>query len=184
MTHLVHRRHMRRIVATCLILTIMTGSINAFRHRQCNSKMMCAGTQLTIRKSIAVLYSTELSNDVKVETTAIDSIRELPPNPILERVQKGLARLTENIPRPVLITVVAVASGLLFFELSKALLILALPIIAVLGKKCAHTATLGYYLKPVFCGANDFRTIITSHPVDEMYCMLLVSSMTIGNMNK
>lgn len=87
-------------------------------------------------KSNTVLYSAVLSNDVRVKNIAIDSIRDLPPNAILERVQRGLARLTENIPRPILITVVAVASGLLFFELSKALLLLALPVIAVLGKNC------------------------------------------------
>jgi hypothetical protein len=138
MTHLVHRKQKWRIVAICLLLTLMTGSISSFHRSQCSSKIMYSRTHLTIRKSTAVLYSTELSNEVKAEITGIDSIRELPPNPILERVQKGLARLTESIPRPVLITVVAVASGLLFFELSKALLILALPIIAVLGKNCDH----------------------------------------------
>jgi hypothetical protein len=161
MTQLVHRTHMRRIVAICLLLTIMTGGINAFRYCQCSSKSTCSGTHLTIRKSSAVLCSAELSNEVKVEITGIDSIRELPPNPILERVQKGLARLTENVPRPVLITVVAVASGLLFFELSKALLILALPIIAVLGKNWVYFTVPEEQSIPLHCGAKYCSTIVT-----------------------
>jgi hypothetical protein len=51
----------------------------------------------------------------------------------LEKVQQGFLALTENIPKPVLVTVIAVASGLFFFELSKAILLLSLPIILILG---------------------------------------------------
>jgi hypothetical protein len=51
----------------------------------------------------------------------------------LEKVQQGFLALTENIPKPILMTLIAVASGLFFFELSKAILLLSLPIILILG---------------------------------------------------
>ena len=56
------------------------------------------------------------------------------PAPLFERVQRGLARIIEIVPKPILVAVVAVVSGFLFFELSKTLLLLSLPVVVVLGK--------------------------------------------------
>ena len=62
-------------------------------------------------------------------------IRVSSSSPLLERVQRGLARIAQIIPKPILVTVVAVTSGILFFELSKTLMLLAIPIIVVLGER-------------------------------------------------
>lgn len=76
----------------------------------------------------------EVSDESRVKGNSIDSVRTISPSPIFERLQKSLARLTEVVPRPITLAVVAVASSLLLFELSKTLLFLAVPVIAVLGK--------------------------------------------------
>ena len=64
-----------------------------------------------------------------------DLIHVSSSSPLLERVQRGIARLAQIIPKPILVTVVAVTSGLLFFELSKTLMLLAIPVIVVLGER-------------------------------------------------
>ena len=75
----------------------------------------------------------EVSDETRIKGNSIETVSS---SPIFERVQRGLARLTEIIPKPIRLAVVAVASSLLLFELSKTLLFLAVPIIAVLGKCC------------------------------------------------
>jgi hypothetical protein len=77
--------------------------------------------------------SDEVSDETGAKGNSIDTVRDIPSSPIFERVQRSLARLTEIVPRPVTLAVVAVASSLLLFELSKTLLFLAVPVIAVLG---------------------------------------------------
>ena len=85
-------------------------------------------------ESMANSLSDEVSDGNRVKGNSIDSVRTISPSPIFERLQKSLARLTEVVPRPITLAVVAVASSLLLFELSKTLLFLAVPVIAVLGK--------------------------------------------------
>lgn len=79
------------------------------------------------------LFMDEVSDETRIKGNSIETVSS---SPIFERVQRGLARLTEIIPKPIRLAVVAVASSLLLFELSKTLLFLAVPIIAVLGKCC------------------------------------------------
>lgn len=86
------------------------------------------------KESTAKSLSDEVSDETGVKGNSIDTVRDIPSSPIFERVQRSLARLTEIVPRPVTLAVVAVASSLLLFELSKTLLFLAVPVIAVLGK--------------------------------------------------
>lgn len=85
-------------------------------------------------ESMANSLPDEVSDESRVKGNSIDSVRTISPSPIFERLQKSLARLTEVVPRPITLAVVAVASSLLLFELSKTLLFLAVPVIAVLGK--------------------------------------------------
>ena len=77
-------------------------------------------------------YFDKDGNEARVKGSSIETVSS---SQIFDRVQKGLARLTEIIPKPIRVAVVAVASGLLLFELSKTLLFLAVPIIAVLGER-------------------------------------------------
>ena len=81
-----------------------------------------------------VSKSTSLGN-LKVPPTIPSAVERVSSSSTaFERVQRGLARLSKAVPKTVILTVVAVASGLIFFELTKTLLLLALPVIAVLGK--------------------------------------------------
>ena len=84
-------------------------------------------------KSSIKLFIDEVSDETRIKGNSIETVSS---SPIFERVQRGLAGLTEIIPKPIRLAVVAVASSLLLFELSKTLLFLAVPIIAVLGKCC------------------------------------------------
>ena len=81
------------------------------------------------------LFAGLSSDEFADKNTKLDvaDVTQVPSRRLFERVQRGLAKLTEIVPKPILITVVAVASGLLFFELSKTLMLLALPVIVVLG---------------------------------------------------
>ena len=82
-------------------------------------------------------YYNEINEENKILGKNIETVSSsVPTFPMLERVSRGLARLTEIIPKNIRLAVVAVASSLLLFELSKTLLFLAVPIIAVLGKHC------------------------------------------------
>lgn len=92
------------------------------------------------------LHANEIDDaTVVTKSTSLGNLRVPPKIPFavdkvsssssaFERVQRGLARLSKSVPKTVILTVVAVASGLIFFELTKTLLMLALPVIAVLGK--------------------------------------------------
>lgn len=82
------------------------------------------------------LFTYQLSDDNKKSKDDVkDLIHISTSSPLLERVRRGLARIADIVPKPILMTVVTVASGLLFFELSKTLMLLALPVIVILGRK-------------------------------------------------
>ena len=100
--------------------------------RSVSLKVQAESTAAT--ESSITLFSDDVSDEIKINRNSIEAVSS---SPIFERVQKGLARLTEIIPKPIRLAVVAVASSLLLFELSKTLLFLAVPIIAVLGEHLA-----------------------------------------------
>lgn len=103
-------------------------------HRYQRSSNLNSLVETNKKESTAKSLLDEVSDETGVKGNSIDTVRDIPSSPIFERVQRSLARLTEIIPRPVTLAVVAVASSLLLFELSKTLLFLAVPVIAVLGK--------------------------------------------------
>ena len=118
----------------------------------------------------AVSKSTSLGN-LKVPPTIPSAVERVSSSSsAFERVQRGLARLSKAVPKTVILTVVAVASGLIFFELTKTLLLLALPVIAVLGKDLSM---------PVVISSSPYQSqssiiVITVYELPE-YCPLLPS---------
>ena len=102
---------------------------NEFQCRNPNSRNQ-------LRRSNMKLFTYQLSDDNKKSKDDVkDLIHISTSSPLLERVRRGLARIADIVPKPILMTVVTVASGLLFFELSKTLMLLALPVIVILGRK-------------------------------------------------
>jgi hypothetical protein len=107
--------------------------VNANKYQRRVSLKVQAESTAALESSIT-LFSDDVSDEIKIKSNSIEAVSS---SPIFERVQRGLARLTEIIPKPIRLAVVAVASSLLLFELSKTLLFLAVPIIAVLGEHLA-----------------------------------------------
>jgi enoyl-[acyl-carrier-protein] reductase (NADH) len=107
--------------------------VNANRYQRSVSLKVQAESTAALESSIT-LFSDDVSDEINIKSNSIEAVSS---SPIFERVQRGLARLTEIIPKPIRLAVVAVASSLLLFELSKTLLFLAVPIIAVLGEHLA-----------------------------------------------
>ena len=101
------------------------------RYQRCIN--LNAHSESNAKESNAKSLSDEVSDVTRVKGSSIDTVRDISPSPIFERLQKSLARLSEVVPRPITLAIVAVASSLLFFELSKTFLFLAVPVIAVLG---------------------------------------------------
>ena len=110
-------------------LSTIRKPINAIQYQRLIGQKLHAEPK-TMETSIK-LFIDEVSDETRIKGNSIETVSS---SPIFERVQRGLARLTEIIPKPIRLAVVAVASSLLLFELSKTLLFLAVPIIAVLGK--------------------------------------------------
>lgn len=52
---------------------------------------------------------------------------------LIEQLQGGLARLSKVVPKPLLYSVIAVVSGLLFFEMSRFISTFSIPVLLVLG---------------------------------------------------
>lgn len=107
--------------------------VSACRYQRSISLKAQAESTAALESSIT-LFSDDVTDEMKIKSNSIEAVSS---SPIFERVQRGLARLTEIIPKPIRLAVVAVASSLLLFELSKTLLFLAVPIIAVLGEHFA-----------------------------------------------
>ena len=116
----------------------VTGRPSRFQSRTPGADYQVSEAQMMnqLRRSHMILFSNLPSADKdNMGGYNKDLIHVSSSSPLLERVQRGIARLAQIIPKPILVTVVAVTSGLLFFELSKTLMLLAIPVIVVLGER-------------------------------------------------
>ena len=118
--------------------TITSGRSCSTYNAITTQRIKCTTTQRQYTELLSNLLSdgitdTRTDRTFKERTDMRTDIDPLPA-PLFERVQRGLARIIEIVPKPILVAVVAVVSGFLFFELSKTLLLLSLPVVVVLGK--------------------------------------------------
>ena len=132
---------------------------NLGRNRQRSVKLLVLSYYSKAQVRLNVQIHRKYMNLPKVSSNENESsLESLSRNPSVIVLQstlyQGLANIYENVPKPILVGIAAVVSGMLFFEMSKLILVMGVPLIIVLG----GMKSIGYKLEDLVAAPKVFDT--------------------------